>query len=345
MTTTEATSSGNYELTVESKIEMLRRMLRIRLLDEAAIELVSRGLLPGPMHTSIGQEGEIVGACMALRDTDYMLGNHRSHGHPIGKGGKVGPLLAELLGKATGVCRGKGGSQHLADFSVGSLGESGIVAAGMPIATGAALSARLRGTDQVALAFFGDGAANSGPFHEAHNLAATWRLPVIFMCENNGYAVRTAQRESTSVKDIAQRAAAYDIPGVIVDGQDVLAVHEVVSAAVARARAGEGPTLIDAKTYRYRDHAEFGSMALRLVTYRDESEVEEWKQRDPIVLFRRHLLSEGLLTEHSAQELTEQIRAEIDEGVQFALDSPYPEPSDAYEDLYANPIPIRGVSA
>jgi pyruvate dehydrogenase E1 component alpha subunit len=344
MTTAEAAPLSGDEPTAEMKQEMLRRMLRIRLLDQAAVELHGQGHLPGPMHTSIGQEGEIVGACMALRESDYMLGNHRSHGHPIGKGGKVGPLLAELIGKRTGVCRGKGGSQHLADFSVGSLGESGIVAAGMPIATGAALSAKLRGTDQVALAFFGDGAVNAGPFHESHNLAATWRLPVIFMCEDNGYAVRTHQRETTSVKDIVQRAAGYDIPGVIVDGQDVLAVHEVVAAAVARARAGEGPTLIDAKTYRYRDHAEFGAMGLRLVAYRDDSEVEAWKRRDPITLFRDRLIAEGLLTEETAQELADEVQAEIDEGVRFAMDSPFPDPSEAYEDLYANPIPIRGVN-
>jgi len=339
--TTQAQQEPDVRPAADVMIEMLRRMFRIRLLDEAAVEMGQRGQLPGPMHTSIGQEGEVVGACMALRETDYMTGNHRSHGHPIGKGAKVGPLLAELLGKRTGVCKGKGGSQHLADFSVGSLGESGIVGASMPLAVGAALSAKLRGTDQVCLAFFGDGGANSGPFHESHNLAATWKLPVIFLCENNGYAVRTAQRESTSVTDISVRAVAYGIPGFTVDGQDVLEVHQVVSNAVARARAGEGPTLIEAKTYRYRDHAEFGAMARRLVSYRSDEELAAWMARDPIALFRKVLADEGVLDEAAADALEAEVKAEVDEGVRFANDSPFPEPYEAYEDLYVNPIPLR----
>src|SRR5687768_8476628 len=205
--------------------EMLRRMLRIRLFEERASMLIKESKLPGVLHNCIGQEAEIVGACMALRDDDYMTGNHRSHGHPIGKGVALAPLMAELFGKTTGVCRGKGGSMHLAAFSAGSLGESGIVGSLMPVAVGAGLSARLRGTDQVCLCFFGDGAANCGPFHESLNLAAIWKLPVVFLCENNGYALLTPQARTTSVAHIAQRAAAYDIPGVIVDGQDVLAVH------------------------------------------------------------------------------------------------------------------------
>jgi pyruvate dehydrogenase E1 component alpha subunit len=281
----------------ELLVEMQRRMLRIRLFDETAVKLVAQGQLPGPMHTSIGQEAEVVGACTALRTTDYMTGNHRSHGHPIAKGAALGPLMAELLGRSTGVCSGKGGSQHLADFSVGSLGESGIVGAGMPIAVGAGLSAKLRGTDDVCLCFFGDGGANAGPFHEAHNLAAVWDLPVIFLCENNGYAVRTAQRETTSITNIADRACAYGIPGHVVDGQDVLAVYNVVAEAVARARAGTGPTLIEAKTYRYRDHAEFGNLARKFGPYRTEEEVENWLARDPIELFRATLIERGVLSE------------------------------------------------
>ncbi|MBV9603667.1 MAG: thiamine pyrophosphate-dependent dehydrogenase E1 component subunit alpha, partial [Solirubrobacterales bacterium] len=201
------------ELSKELTIEMLRRMLRIRLFDEAAAGMQARGELPGPMHTSIGQEAEVVGACMALTDTDYMTGNHRSHGHPIGKGAALKPLMAELLGKATGVCRGHGGSMHLADFSVGSLGESGIVGAGIPIATGAALSSRLRGSGQVALAFFGDGAANCGPFHESLNLAAIWSLPIVFLCEDNGFAVTSRSTDMVSVQHISDRAVGYTVPG------------------------------------------------------------------------------------------------------------------------------------
>lgn len=320
--------------------EALRRMYRIRYFDEAALEQMQAGMLPGPMHTSIGQEAEVVGACLALRTTDYMTGNHRSHGHPIGKGAKLGPLMAELLGRATGVCRGKGGSQHLADFSVGSLGESGIVGAGMPIAVGAGLSAKIRRSDQVCLAFFGDGGANSGPFHESHNLAATWKLPVVFLCENNGYAVRTAQRETTSVTDIADRAHAYGIPGVVVDGQDVEAVHDAVSTAVERARDGGGPSLVEAKTYRYREHAEFGAMGKRLLYYRSEEEVASWVARDPIELYRAVLAERGALGADDAEKVAEEVRDEVAEAVKFALDSPFPDPAEAYEDLYANPIPV-----
>lgn len=285
------------------KVEMLRRMLRIRQFDEAAGELQSKGFLPGPMHTSIGQEAEVVGTCMALTDDDYNVGNHRSHGHPIGKGAALGPLMAELLGKETGVCRGHGGSMHLADFKVGSLGESGVVGAGMPIANGAALSAKMRGTDQVALGFFGDGAANTGPFHESLNLAAIWKLPMIFLCENNGYAVSSSSRDMMAVADVATRAVSYGIPGVIVDGQDVLAVHAAVSEAVARARSGQGPSLLDVKTYRYRNHAEFGGMEDNLHPYRTQEEVETWKKRDPIQLFEAVLVNTGVLDEAGVRDI------------------------------------------
>ena len=328
-------------LTPDDLREMLRRMMRIRYFDEAGVELLEKGQLPGPMHTSIGQEAEVVGACMALRTDDYMTGNHRSHGHPIGKGAKTRPLMAELLGKATGVCRGKGGSMHLADFSVGSLGESGIVGAGMPIAVGAGLSAKLRGSDQVCLSFFGDGAANTGPFHEAHNMAATWKLPVIFFCENNGYAVRSPMSDTTSVTDIAVRAVSYGIPGVIVDGQDALAVYEAVAQAVARARAGEGPTLIEAKTYRYRDHSEMGAVAAQLVPYRTDEEIEAWQSRDPITLFKATLLEREVMTEAGISELEAEVKAEIDDAVQFANESPFPDFATAYEDLYVEPIPFH----
>jgi TPP-dependent pyruvate/acetoin dehydrogenase alpha subunit len=224
------------DLTKEQLVEMYRRMLRIRRFDEQAVELVAQGEIPGAVHTTIGQEAEVVGACMALRPDDYMVGNHRSHGHPIGKGADVRRLMAELLGKRTGINKGKGGSMHLADFSVGSLGESSIVGSGIPVATGAALGARLQGTDRVCLCFFGDGASNQGAFHEGLNLAAIWKLPAIYLCENNGYAVTTPARYAVAVTDIAARARSYDIPGVTVDGQDPLAVYEVVREAVARAR-------------------------------------------------------------------------------------------------------------
>jgi acetoin:2,6-dichlorophenolindophenol oxidoreductase subunit alpha len=311
--------------------EMLRRMLRIRIFEERAKML--RGQLSGFLHNSIGQEAEIVGACMALREDDYMTGNHRSHGHPIGKGAKVAPLMAELFGKSTGVCRGKGGSMHLAVFSLGSLGESGIVGSLMPVAVGAGLSSRLRGSDQVCLCFFGDGAANCGPFHESLNLAAVWKLPVVFLCENNGYATFSAQSQTTAVAHVAQRAKAYDIPGVIVDGQDVLAVHDSVLVAVERARSGGGPTLVEAKTYRYCEHAEVGE-SVKLPAYRSEEEVSSWRARDPIEIFSTRLRSTRDLTVEELDAMKSAVQAEVDAAVVFAEESPAPEPGALLEDIF-----------
>jgi TPP-dependent pyruvate/acetoin dehydrogenase alpha subunit len=321
--------SGKLPLARGQLHEMLVRMLRIRRFDEKATG-IRMPLIAGAVHNSIGQEGEIVGACMALRDDDYMTGNHRSHGHPIGKGVGLAPLMAELLGKKTGVCRGKGGSMHLAAFGAGSLGESGIVGSMIPVATGAGLSAQLRGTQQVCLCFFGDGAANCGPFHESLNLAAVWKLPVIFLCENNGYAICTAQRQTTAVRDIAVRAASYGIPGVVVDGQDVLAVYEVVSVAVARARAGEGPTLVETKTYRYCDHQE----DYEFPVYRPTEEVELWKAKDPIEAFIVRLLDTGDLTDAELSAIQSEVQSEVELALKFALESPLPEPSAILEDLF-----------
>jgi pyruvate dehydrogenase E1 component alpha subunit len=314
--------------------EMLRRMLRIRLFDECASAMMLKSQLPGVLHNSIGQEAEIVGACMALRDGDYMTGNHRSHGHPIGKGVALAPLMAELFGKKTGVCRGKGGSMHLAAFSAGSLGESGIVGSLMPVAVGAGLSARLRGTDQVCLCFFGDGAANCGPFHESLNLAAIWKLPVIFLCENNGYAIHTAQAETTAVANIAHRARAYDIPGVIVDGQDVLSVHDTVSTAVARARAHEGPTFVEAKTYRYCEHSESGGPP-KPPPYRTQAEIDAWRAKDPIEIFLARLRSTADFTREQFETIKSEVQAEVDAAVLFAEQSPAPEPHELLEDVFA----------
>ena len=309
--------------------EMLIRMLRIRRFDECASRIRTEWIR-GPVHNSIGQEAEIVGACMAIRDDDYMTGNHRSHGHPIGKGVGLAPLMAELFGKSTGVCRGKGGSMHLAAFAAGSLGESGIVGAAMPAATGAALSARMRGSDQVCLCFFGDGAANCGPFHESLNLAAIWKLPVIFLCENNGYAICSPQSKTTAVEDIASRALAYSMPGLIVDGQDVLAVYETVSEAVARARRGEGPSLVEAKTYRYCDHQD----DFKFPVYRPFEEVESWQQKDPIPNFTERLRRDGYLTSDEFNLIVAKVQREIEEAVAFAEQSPVPEPTELLKDVF-----------
>jgi len=322
-------------------LEMQRRMLRIRHFDERASKMVKRGQIPGTVHTSIGQEAQVVGACMALGDGDYMTGNHRSHGHPIGKGSPLGPLMAELVGKSGGVCGGKGGSLHLADFNVGSLGESGIVGSSIPIATGAALSAKVLGNGKVALAFFGDGAANQGCLYEAMNLAGTWDLPVIFLCENNQYALSTPAHTVTSGV-IADRAAGFGIAGVRVeDGQDVLAVLDAVEEAVARARRGEGPTLVEVVTYRFHEHSE----GLRLGTdYRDAEEKEAWLQRDPIVLFRNYLVAEGIATEAEMDELEAAVLDEVEAAVAFTDASPFPDPAIAFADLYTEPTPLRVAS-
>ncbi|HTW98661.1 MAG TPA: thiamine pyrophosphate-dependent enzyme [Acidimicrobiales bacterium] len=323
------------ELSAEQKIEMQRRMLRIRLFDERAVTLKARGVIPGALHTSIGHEAAIVGACSAVREDDYMTGFHRSHGHPIAKGAKLPALMAELFGRSTGICRGKGGSMHLADFAVGSIGESGIVGAGLPIAVGAGLSSQLQGTDRVCLCFFGDGAANGGAFHEALNLAAIWHLPVIFVCENNRYAITVPSSYAMAVSDVATRATSYGMPGVVTDGQDVLAVHEAAAAAVARARAGDGPSLIEAKTYRFREHEELGFK----LHYRTQEEIDEWRRRDPVSLFAEELIRQELLDAAGLEQLREEIRAEIDEAVEFAQASPLPAPDDALEHVFATPLP------
>jgi pyruvate dehydrogenase E1 component alpha subunit len=315
------------------KLEAQRRMLRIRAFDERASKMVKRGHIPGTVHTSIGQEAQVVGATMALGDADYMTGNHRSHGHPIGKGSPLGPLMAELQGKGTGVCKGKGGSLHLADFNVGSLGESGIVGSSIPIAMGAALSSQVLGRDTVALAFFGDGAANQGVLYESMNMSGVWNLPVIFLCENNQYALSTPAHTVTSGV-ISDRAAGFGIPGVRVeDGQDFLAVFEAVATAVERARRGEGPTLIEVVTYRYNEHSE----GLRLGTdYRPADEREAWLKKDPLVLFRDHLITAEGFTAEEMDALEAEVLAEVDAAVEFSENSPWPDPSVGFDDLYTD---------
>jgi pyruvate dehydrogenase E1 component alpha subunit len=333
---------GAYEmnLTNEQMIEIQRRMLRIRRFEEKVLELVDKGELAGGAHLSIGQEGEIVGASMALRPEDYEMGTHRSHGHPIAKGSNLKPLMAELLGRKTGVNHGKSGSMHLADFSVGSLGETSIVGSGLPVAAGAALGAKMLGTGRVIICFFGDCAANQGTFHEALNLAAIWKLPVIYLCENNGYGVTTASRDTVSVKDIAVRAASYDIPGVVVDGQDPIAVYEVVSKAADRAREGSGPSLIEAKTYRYRGHAAgvWFDILEENEVYRKNEEVEQWRKRDPILMFQAKLIETGVLTKAQADQLDQEVQEEVLAAETFAKESPWPEAHEVYENLYSNPI-------
>ena len=320
-------------------MEMLRRMVRIRRFEEAVMDLVERGEIIGAAHPYIGEEAVAVGACLALRDDDWMTGNHRSHGHPIAKGGDVRRAMAELLGKRTGYCKGKGGSMHLADFSIGILGESGIMGSSIPVAVGAALASRMQGKDQVAVCFFGDGASNEGAFHESINLAAIWDLPVIFLCENNQYAVTSSVKRMVAVENIADRAAAYAIPGILVDGQDVMAMYEAVSQAVQRARAGHGPSLIEGSTYRYFEHS-LGMNRILREPYRSDEEMEKWKLRDPIDIHKKRLLSQEIANQEELEQLDTAEKQLIEEAISFARESPYPEPSELFEDMYANPIPI-----
>ena len=318
-------------------LEMQRRMLRIRRFDERASKMVKRGEIPGTVHTSIGQEAQVVGACMALGESDYMTGNHRSHGHPIGKGAKLGPLMAELVGKAWGVCGGKGGSMHLADFKVESLGESDIIGSSIPIATGAALSSKVLGTGKVSLAFFGDGAANQGCLYEAMNLSSVWGLPIVFLCENNQYALSTPAHTVTA-GTIASRAPGFNMPGVRVeDGQDVLKVYDAVKTAVDRARKGDGPSLVEVMTYRFNEHSE----GLRIgVDYRNAAEKESWVKRDPVKMFRAHLEAQGIASAAELDALEAEVMEEVEAAVQFADDSPYPEQSVAFKDLYTVPFGV-----
>lgn len=319
----------------DRSLEKYRRMLRIRHFEDKAEAIHAAGEIPGALHTYAGQEASGVGACIALRNDDYMVGTHRSHGHPIAKGAKLRPLMAELLGKATGICKGKGGSMHLSDFSVGSLGETSIVGSGIPVAAGAALGSKLQGNDRVALCFFGDGATNEGAFHEGMNLAAVWKLPAIFVCENNGYAVSTPASAAVPVKDIAERAKAYAMPAIIVDGQDVDAVEAAVTEAVERARTGGGPTLVETKTYRYADHAvNMGRILLDRGT-----EVDEWRKRDPLTLYRARLLEAGV-TAAILDSMKQEVADEVADALQFARDSAYPEQADAFDDVFVDRLPI-----
>lgn len=315
--------------------EAYRRMLRIRGFEQAITQLISEGEVPGAAHSSIGQEAAIVGACMALRNDDYISGTHRSHGHPIGKGSKLNPLMAEILGKATGICKGRGGSMHLTDTSVGSIGESAIVGGGIPLATGAALTAQVRGTDQVALSFFGDGAVNEGAFHESLNMASVWKLPVIFFCENNRYAAVTPAAQTHGQPDVARRADGYGMPGVIVDGQNFDEVYKATVEAVARARRGDGPTLIEAKTYRFDEHC-VGLFVNG--NYRPKEELDMYKEeRDPVELFRATLLTRGF-NDEALKAIEQEVWSSVEECVAFAKDSPFPEPEEAFEFVYASPI-------
>ena len=299
--------------------EALRKMLLIRRFEECAEDSYVRGKSYGTMHLSIGQEATAVGICSPLKDTDYITSTHRGHGHCLAKGADVGRMFAEFLGKETGYCRGRGGSMHIADPSKGNLGANGIVGGGIPIAVGAALTAKKTRSGAVAVSFFGDGANNEGSFHESLNIASVWKLPVVFVCENNQYGMSTSTERSTAVKNVADRAGAYAMPGVIVDGNNFADVAEASFAAVERARAGEGPTLIEAKTYRTRGHSRSDRNR-----YRTKDEISAWALRDPIAAFEGEIVALGFASTDDIARLRDDVEREIEAGLAFAESSPLP---------------------
>jgi TPP-dependent pyruvate/acetoin dehydrogenase alpha subunit len=312
-------------------LEMYRTMYKIRAFENKVGDLYLQGHIWGAVHLYSGEEAMGVGACTALNEDDYITSTHRGHGHCIAKGGDLKLMMAEIFGRATGYCGGKGGSMHIANVEAGNLGANAIVGDGIGIAVGAGLASMVKGTKQVAATFFGDGATGTGIFHESLNLAAVLQLPVVFVCENNQYAVSTSVNYSSPVSDVADRALAFNIPSQIVDGNDVLAVYETVKAAVDRARAGDGPTFIEGKTYRWEGHYKGDPES-----YRSQSEVEEQREKhDPIRLFKAHLISNNVLTQDQIHVLDSEIDLEIEGAVDFAMNSPEPSKDSLMENIYA----------
>ena len=308
-----------------------RRMVEIRLFEEKVQELFMQGRIEGTTHLCQGQEAVSVGAVGSLRDDDYLTITYRGHGHALARGMSMEAAFGELMGLTSGCCRGVGGSMHLTDFSRGLIGAFAIVGAGLPVAVGAAMSAKLRGTDQAALTFFGDGATNIGTFHEALNMASVWKAPVVFVIENNLYGEYSPLRDTTPVDDLADRAKAHAMPGVIVDGQDVDAVHATISEALDRARSGAGPTLVEAKTYRYRGHSRTDP-----AKYRAPGELERWKERDPIELLGAKLAAAGVLDADGQRALREEVQAEVDAAAESAAQAPVATLEEIEAYVYAN---------
>jgi pyruvate dehydrogenase E1 component alpha subunit len=315
------------------QFDLHRRMVRIRLFEEAAGRLAEANKLPGFLHLYVGEEAVASGVCGALNDDDHITSTHRGHGHLVAKGGDFNRMMAELMGKSTGYCKGKGGSMHISDTSLGMLGANGIVGAGSPIAVGAAFANKYRGKGQVAVAFFGDGSTNIGAFHEAANMACALHLPIVFACENNEYGEFTPRDKTMAITDVVDRAAGYGMPGVIVDGMDVIAVHEAAVEAVERARQGGGPSMIEAKTYRFYNHHGVQNLGLK---YRSDEEVAVWKLRDPIFTFEDRMIENGVATRANFDDIWAELRDDIDTAIQFAEDSPYPTPDQILVNVYTS---------
>ncbi len=318
------------QLTKENLLAFYRTMVTIRTFENKAAELFAAGKLPGFVHLYIGEEAAATGVCANLTDKDYITSTHRGHGHLIAKGGNVDLMMAELYGKATGYCKGKGGSMHIADVDLGILGANGIVGAGQPISVGAAFACKYRQNGAVAVCFFGDGASNRGTFHEALNLASIWKLPVVFVCENNMYGISNYQRDHMNICDISDRAAAYGIPGATVDGNDVIAVYEAAAEAIKRARNGDGPSLLELKTWRWRGHFE-GDPA----TYKNPDEQKAWLQKDPIPRLAQKILDLGYATAADLAKIDDAVKAQVIAAVAFAESSPDPDPADVLTDVFA----------
>lgn len=309
------------ELTNETQLDLHRRMVRIRLFEEAAGRLAESNQLPGFLHLYVGEEAVAAGVCGNLTDQDQITSTHRGHGHLVAKGGDFNQMMAELMGKATGYNKGKGGSMHICDLDLGMLGANGIVGAGSPIAVGAALANKYKKNGNVAVAFFGDGATNIGAFHEAANMACALHLPIVFACENNEYGEFTPRDKTMAITDIVDRAAGYGMPGVICDGMDVVAVYEAAGEAIERARSGGGPALIEAKTYRFYNHHGVQNLGLK---YRTDEEVAEKRKQDPIFTFEDRMIEAGTVDRAGVEAIWDELRAEIDAAIQFAEDSPLP---------------------
>jgi pyruvate dehydrogenase E1 component alpha subunit len=322
------------EIPKEKLLWMYKTMVRIRVHEERVAELFAKGKVPGFVHLYVGEEAVATGVMAAgLRKEDFITSTHRGHGHYIAKGGDIKASMAELFGKKDGICKGKGGSMHIADLDIGELGANGIVGGGIPHAVGAGLGIKLNGLDSVAVSFFGDGASNQQNFHEGINLAAIWKLPVVFVCENNQYQISLSYSREQIIKSVAERGKAYGVPGVSVDGQDVLAVYEVAKEAIERARRGEGPSLIEARTYRFRGHFE-GDPQI----YRKKEEIEWWKEnKDPIKNFEKVLLDKNIITQQDISSIWEEEKKDVEEAVQFAEESKWPEKGDLLKDVFSTP--------
>lgn len=325
------------ELTREQLLALLRTMWLIRHCEEQVVRSYARGELPGGVHTYIGQEATATGVCAHLRRDDAVFSTHRGHGHALAKGMKPERLLAEVMGKATGCCGGRGGSMHLFEPEVGFYGTSGIVGPSILLAAGAGYAAKLQNSDRVGVAFFGDGGSNNGAFHEGLNMAAAWQLPVVFVCENNLYATEVPFAKATRSKSVAERAASYGLPGVEVDGNDVLAVYQAAGEAVRNARAGKGPTLLECHTYRIRAHSE----GMRDTGYRTQEEIEEWKARDPIQGFKARLLDMGAATPAELDAMEAESQKTAEDAAKFARQSPWPDPATVADHLFSQPLGVN----